>query len=149
MIYEELATEIVNDEFDYLTGSEFSGEVLYISGWLSGHLGDLNILINTCFSGVSGEIDPVLEEEEEAIYKQLYMSNYYKRKVRDTLRGIDSSVDWQSIQEGDSKITRTNKNEVAKSWKSMANSANEELDKLISKYTIYEASPVQVFDYEA
>lgn len=143
-IYGELAEEIVDDEFDYLTGSEITSEVTYVSGWLSGHLGDLNLLINTAFSGE----DPDLSEEEEAIFKQVYLQNYYKKRVRDSLRGIDSSVDWQTLQEGDSRITRTNKNEVAKSWRGMANDARLELETLVSKYTIYEAAPVQTYDYE-
>jgi hypothetical protein len=144
-IYGDIAEELVDSEFPHLTGSEYTGEILYVSGWLGSHLGDLNILLNTNFSGTTGE----LQDEEESIFKHLYLVNYYKKKTRDTLRGIDESVDWQSIQEGDSRITRTNKNEVAKTWKGLAVDTKLELDELVAKYNIYEASPVQVYDVEA
>lgn len=142
--YGEIAEDIVVDEFDHLTGSDYTGELLYVSGWLESNLGTLNVLLNTTFSGVSGE----LEEEEEAIFRQLYLVNYYKKRTRDTLRGIDESVDWQSIQEGDSRITRTNKNEVAKTWRGLAADSRLELNKLVDKYTFYQAAAVQTFDYE-
>jgi hypothetical protein len=143
-IFGEIATEIVDEEFDYLTGSEITSEVSFVSGWLSGHIGDLNILLNQSFSGE----DPELAEEEQAIFKDVYMLRYYKKKMHDTLRGIDSSVDWQTIREGDSLVTRTNKNEVAKSWRAAAKDTESLLNEKVAKYNIYEAHPRQVVEYD-
>ncbi len=139
-IFGELATEIVNDEFDYLTGSDMSGQIVSASGWLSGNVGILNTLLHQSFSGENPEID----EEAQAIFKLSYLSSYYRRKMQATLRGIDSSVDWITIREGDSSMTKTNKNEVAKSWRGMANDASAELQKLVDSYKIYDAAPVEV-----
>lgn len=144
-LYGELAYEIANDEFSHLTGSEYTGQVTSISGWLSGHLGDLNILLHESFSGEAPE---EINEEAQSIFKLAYMHKFYQKKMNDTLRGIDSSVDWQVIREGDSSITRTNKNEVAKSWRGLANDTKADLDKLVESYKIYEAAPVEVYDYE-
>lgn len=143
-VFGEIATEIVGESFDYLTGLEESGKVTSVSGWLSGHLGDLNVLLHTSFSGEN----PEFEAEESGIFKHLYMLSFYRKSVHDTLRGIDSSVDWQTIREGDSLITRTNKNEVAKSWRGLATDEQALIDELVSKYNIYEASPVQVTEIE-
>jgi hypothetical protein len=48
------------------------------------------------------------------------------------------------LREGDTAITRTNKNELAKTYRTLANDAMQELDKLITSYTIYQAAPLQV-----
>ena len=139
-IYGELATEIVVDDFDYMTGAIASGQIVAASGWLSGNIGILNTLLHKDFSGESPDID----EEAQSIFKLIYLQSYYRRKMQATLRGIDDSVDWITIKEGDSTFTRTNKNEVAKTWRGMANDATNELKRLIDSYKIYDAAPVEV-----
>ena len=63
----DLATNIFIEEFD-------SSDIVYdsISGWLEGNLGQLNNVLYTNFSGVSGQVDGLNLEEQE-IYKKMYM----------------------------------------------------------------------------
>jgi dipeptidyl aminopeptidase/acylaminoacyl peptidase len=75
---------------------------------------------------------------------ELYINKFIYKKTRQVLRGIDSSVDFITLREGDSLITRTNKNELAKTYRSLANDAKQELDQLVTAYKIYQARPVQV-----
>ena len=42
-----LATDIVNTEFDYITGGEATTLLTNTSGWLGSNVGQLNIKINT------------------------------------------------------------------------------------------------------
>jgi hypothetical protein len=53
-------------------------------------------------------------------------------------------TDFISLSEGDSRIVRTNKNELAKTYKSLATDAQEELDKMVASYNIFAAEPLQV-----
>lgn len=139
-VFGTLATSIVENEFDHLTGATQTGEIDYVSGWLEANIGKLEIVTNESFTGE----DPALEEDEKSIYYQLYMVHYNTKKARDVLRGSDSeSVDWTRLEEGDTVIVRTNKIDVAREYKAAAASAKEVLDDLITKYNIYKASPKQ------
>jgi hypothetical protein len=82
--------------------------------------------------------------EESGIYKKLYLKHFYQKKARNVLKGIDSSVDFISLREGDSMITRTNKNEIAKTYRGMAKDAEEDLEKAVYAYNYYNAVPRQV-----
>ena len=104
-----LATGIFNDEFDSDTGF---ATLASISGWLANNVGLLNTITYTAFSGsgvAAGTLvdDTVLQPsggfrfEEGDIYKQIYLTNYYTKKARAVLKGIDSSVDFISLREGD------------------------------------------------
>ena len=154
-----IATGIFNDEFDSDTG--FS-TLSFISGWLANNVGLLNTQLYTAYSGSGAASDDseypgdtILSPsgrfrfEEADIYKQIYLTNYYTKKARAVLKGIDSSVDFISLREGDSMITRTNKNEIAKTYRGFAKDAQERLDMLVAKYNIYDAQPVQVAGTDA
>jgi hypothetical protein len=148
-----IATGIFRDEFDSDTGYQ---TISSISGWLENNVGLLNTQLYTSFSG-SGTTDgdTALQGtgnfrfEEADIYKQLYLVEYYKKKTRSVLKGIDSSVDFISLRDGDSMITRTNKNEIAKTYRGLANDAEERLQTLVAKYNIYGAAPLQVAGTDA
>ena len=151
-----IATGIYNDEFDSDTGYS---TLASISGWLANNVGLLNTIIYRAFSGSGSTTDypddTVLMPsgnfrfEEADIYKQIYLNNYYTKKARAVLKGIDSSVDFISLREGDSMITRTNKNEIAKTYRGFAKDAQERLETLVAKYNIYDAEPVQVAGTDA
>ena len=136
----DLATNIFIEEFD-------SSDIVYdsISGWLEGNLGQLNNVLYTNFSGVSGQVDGLNLEEQE-IYKKMYMYHYYMKQTRNTIRGIanDTNGNILSVRDGDNAITFVNKNEVSKVYKSLAQDANNNLTYLIGKYNSYQASPRQV-----
>lgn len=143
-----LASGIYRDEFDEDSGF---ASLISISGWLENHVGLLNTRIFTEFSG-SGAIDgdtyiqPTgdFRFEEADIYKQMYLVNFYTKKTRSVLRGIDNSVDFVTLKEGDSYITRTNKNEIAKTYRGLAKDSEEKLVNLIYAYNDFNSQPVQV-----
>jgi len=139
----DLADEIFGNEFDYDSGY---AQFYYISGWLGNNVGLLNTKLFTSFSVDGSNFSPTGEfkQEERSIYKQMYLYEFYVKKTRQVLRGIDSSVDFVTLREGDTVITRTNKNELAKTYRSLANDAREEMEKLVTAYNIYQAAPIQV-----
>ena len=99
-----IATGIFNDEFDSDTGF---ATIASISGWLANNVGLLNTTLYTAFSGSGSATeypdDTVVQPsgsfrfEEADIYKQVYLTNYYTKKARAVLKGIDSSVDFISF----------------------------------------------------
>lgn len=148
-----IATGIYRDEFDEDSG--FSS-LASISGWLENNIGLLNTRIYCEFSG-SGSIDGDtyvqpsgdFRFEEADIYKQMFLVNFYNKKTRSVLRGIDSSVDFITLKEGDSIVTRTNKNEIAKTYKGLATDSEEKLKNLIFSYNNFKAQPVQIAGSES
>jgi hypothetical protein len=130
----------------------------YLAYWFAGNynLGRLNSLIGTCFSGLyhtgvygemlNYEIAPEMGSEETAIYQKIFELDFYTKQARNTLRGAAGSGggDWITLREGDSSITRSNKNEVAKSYRGLANDTKEELNKMIQSYLKHRAMPQQV-----
>jgi hypothetical protein len=142
-----LANSIFINEFDSDTDM---ATLTQISGWFENNVGELNTLLFTSFSG-SGEagqdthvFHPTMGLEESGIYKKLYLKHFYQKKARNVLKGIDSSVDFVTLREGDSMITRTNKNEIAKVYRGFAKDATEELEKAVYAYNFYQAAPRQV-----
>jgi hypothetical protein len=144
---ENLATGIFVHEFDSDTNIASYNSIL---GWLNENLGLLNTLINTNFEGV----DAILLNEEQAIYKQIYLYNYYAKQARNVLRGImgsggNAGDNILSVKDGDNAITFTNKNEISKTYKEMAKDAKQTLDMMVAKYNIYASKPIQVAGIEA
>ena len=139
----DLADEIFANEFEYDSGY---AQFYYISGWLANNVGLLNTKIYSQYSVQNSNFEPTgfFRQEERSIYKQMYLYEFYTKKTRQVLRGVDSSVDFVTLREGDTMITRTNKNELAKTYRGLANDAREEMERLVSSYNIYQAAPVQV-----
>ena len=137
-----LAASIYDTEFGYAnTELAREAEVVAISGWLIANEGLLNTLIYSKFSGG----DPGMKLEEQNIFKQLYLSKYYRKESRDVLRGIgNAEFDWTRLSEGDTTIVRSNKNEAAKTYVSLAKEADETIKELVYSYNLYGARPLQV-----
>ena len=141
----DLAKSIYINEFDS------SGvPVESISGWIENNIGQLNNIIYTSFSGVSGVVDG-LNLEEQSILKEMYLYHYYTKQTRNTIRGIanDTNGNILSVRDGDNSITFVNKNEVSKVYKNLAQDANAKLMDLVSRYNSYQASPRQVGGIES
>lgn len=136
----DLANSIYINEFD-----SAGVTVESISGWLDSNMGQLNNVLYTSFSGVSGDVSG-LYLEEQSIYKQMYLYHYYTKQTRNTVRGIanDTNGNILSVKDGDNSITFVNKNEVSKVYKSLAQDAYNEMQSLAANYKIYNASPRQV-----
>lgn len=144
--YSDLAHEIFSVEF----GSDTSTTTFtQISGWFSTNLGLLNNLLYTNFSGS----DPALGEEEKAVFKELYLSNFYSRQARNALRGILASSNngdnILSVSDGDNSITFVNRNEVSKVYRGLATDSQQKLKDLVYAYNSYKAEPRQLGGIEA
>jgi hypothetical protein len=141
----DLATSIYINEFDS-TGVTVES----ISGWLDSNVGQLNNVLYTSFSGVSGNVSGLLLEEQ-AVYQQMYLYHYYTKQTRNTVRGIanDTNGNILSVKDGDNSITFVNKNEVSKVYKSLAQDAYNEMQGLVGNYNNYQSSPRQVGGIEA
>jgi|TARA_R110000824_G_scaffold107299_4_gene253497 predicted NUDIX family phosphoesterase len=151
----------VNNDFEILANTVFVNEfdsdtdmatLSQISGWFENNIGELNTVLFTSFSGSgvdsTDEVRIVpsgaFSTEESGIFKQLYLKHFYRKKARNVLKAIDSSADFITLREGDSVITRTNKNEIAKTYRGFAKDAEEELQNLVYAYNFYQAKPRQV-----
>ncbi len=143
----------ISDLADSIYASEFDSDseainLSTLNGWLEENLGLLNTLINTSYSG----INPGMGLEEKAIYKQIYLYNYYGKQSRNVLRGIVSTTSSDNIlmvADGDNRIQFANKNEIGKTFRDMARDAKQTLDTMVAKYNIYSAKPLQIGGVEA
>jgi hypothetical protein len=128
-----------------------------ISGWFldSANVGQLNNLIGTNYTpdavydnnGIptGWSINPAISGNELGIYKMLFNYNYYFHLSRSVAVSASRvGQDWVSMQEGDSKITRVNKNEISKNLRALAKDAKETLDKAVKMYLKYGAIPSQI-----
>jgi hypothetical protein len=135
-----LATKIFQTEFDGDTGIMPRS---YIEAWLESNIGLLNTRINTSYSGINATLD----QESQAIYREMYMSHYYRKQSRNALKGLVNNADGSdilSLRDGNSSVTFTNKNEVAKVYKSLVDECETKIDKLVHQYNMYQAEPLQL-----
>ena len=165
----QLASGIIQYDFDYLTGSDASHEMQICSGWLQANVGQLNTLLySTFYSGdlakPSGWANP-LKQEEKAIYTQIYIQDYYNKQSRIILRNFTTSeqggsatvtsdyrmTPWTTLKEGDTviqrdaiKITASSRTNAAKTMKDFADAAEIKLKDLVYKYNYYQAETRQV-----
>lgn len=129
-----LSSGIFETEFDSNSGATNPTK---IEAWLTANTGILSARLAETFTGE-------LTSEQESIFTMMYMSSYYKKAAQSSNAGVGDGIDWITIREGDSTVTRTNKNEVAKSYLAMRKQTNEELDKLIAAYHLKYATAQQV-----
>ena len=143
----ELAVKIYDEEigfFEQGTSGRLT-EVKLVSGWLEGHLGELNNLIFTSFSGSDPESFLL---EEQAILREMYVSEYNRKAERAALRRMDGegdTINWASIQEGDSVIKRQidGSNPTPKFYHQAYLASQERMKDLIYAYNLYQAMPRQ------
>lgn len=135
---EDIANEIISD-----TGTNDSISV--IGFWIRGKIGDINSLlfINISINGTTGEISPLITDEQKAIIKKLYNIYYYDKQAKSFLgaSGVSSVI---SVEENGARVLLTNKNEIAKSYIQLRKSEQENLDKLINAYRSSQISPKDV-----
>lgn len=128
-----------------------------LSAWFldNANVGKLNNLIGTCASGVGVldencnligyNLDPFPSNDQLAIYKMLFDYEFFKTEARVAASSsMTVGDDWTNLKEGDSSITRINKNEVSKNYRNLARDAKEDLDKAVKMYLKYNAIPDQV-----
>ena len=144
-----LATQIYDNEFGYETGALRDTEISLVSGWLLGHLGELNTYIFTCFSGESPENFGL---EEQAIIQEMYITEWYRKGQRNSLRGAtstSSTFDWEVIREGDSYIKKPSAKDKVANYQEAVNSSTKRFKDLVYAYNLYGAKPSQVVGEDA
>jgi hypothetical protein len=109
-----------------------------------GFLGKLNNSISSSYVIVTGDISPVLGLNEQSIYSQLYISEYYTKKINSILGGTE--IAWTTVKDGDSTIIRSSQTETAKVFKDLKKQSDEELIRLIGSYRVGASGPLTV-DY--
>lgn len=132
----DIAQDISENEFNDVSGAPSSG---VIDSWLRANVGRLNVLINTEF-----EEESEYDLEAAAIFYDLYLNNYFARESQKVLRGVTTSMGVISVREGDSNITFTNKNEVAKTLKGYSDDYATSISAMVARYTINESFPRDV-----
>jgi hypothetical protein len=91
------------------------------------------------------DLMPSVTSEQFAIYKILFEYEYYKNLTRTTAQSAAfGAQDWISLREGDSSITRVNKNELSKNFRGLVGDAKKELDQAVKMYLKYSSQPAQV-----
>jgi len=140
----QLAVNIYDQELGFHEhGQVRVTEITLLSGWLEGHLGELNNLIFTSFSG---DNPSGLMLEEQSILREMYLSEYNRKAERNALRKIDgdgSTAGWIMIQEGDSVIKKPN-TPTPKFYHEAYKASQEKLKELVYAYNLYGAKPKQV-----
>lgn len=157
-IYE---TELFDEDH---TSQEITDLKARISAWLETNIGQLNVLINSAYRvDAQNDTCPVLQDEEIAIFIQLYLKYYYKRQSQTILKTLSSSgvvtaktpiytmSDWTELREGDSQIKRVSQNaspqqkvQIAQAYKGFSSEADVKLSELIHSYNMYKSAPRQV-----
>ena len=128
-----------------------------ITSWFvdDSNLGKLNNLIGTNFSGICYKdnngiitgygITPEPNNYQLSIYKMIFDCDYLKNQSRNLAKSSATfGNDWTNLREGDSSITKINKNEISKNFRGLAQDCKAELDKAVKMYLKYNAIPDQV-----
>jgi hypothetical protein len=122
--------DIANEIFVELEEPE-DNSIPQIVYWLSSNIGKLNILLST---DIIIEDDYTLEinVSEKEIFKTLYHVNYLSKLVKSNLGA--AAYDWSELVEGDSRVRRVSKNELAKNYYSMKKDLQTEVEDLVFYY---------------
>lgn len=128
-----------------------------ISAWFldNANVGKLNNLIGTQISGVAYkdahgvvtgyDLQPNPSNDQLAIYKMMFDFEYFKNQARfATSSSLVEGEDWVSLGEGDSRVQRINKNEIAKNYRALARDIKQDLDKAVKMYLKYNSIPDQI-----
>lgn len=116
--------------------------VAWISGWLAGNVGRLNVLIESNHQAISGFIVPPLCNTEVAIYDEMFEHNYYTRLASNNLGA--SAYDWSEVSEEGSTVRRVSRNEVAKTYMLLAKNSDSNLAELVGHFRRNKAKPLSV-----
>jgi len=148
-IADELFREISED-------SNYS--IASISYWVRANIGRLNSHINTFFKIDSSTfeivqktdekndnvlVESVINIDEAAVLKKLFLIHYYDRTIRTNISSATSDTIVKVTDQG-SSVTKINKNEMIKSLSSLKRQEHQELKELIRDYKANQVQPRQV-----
>ncbi len=119
-----------------------------VTTWLATNLGQLNSLLLTSYdlTDDSSEITPELGVDEKAIFKKIYIINYYSRQIRSNLGAAAYTL--TSVEEDGFKVVKANRNEIAKTFMSLKRAEMDELQKFLLGYKSKRGGPLAVHSNE-
>ena len=82
-------------------------------------------------------------DNEKTILKKMYFIHYYDQRLRTHMTTMDTDT-ILSVRDGDSSVTKVNRNEIAKSIAAVKAQEYSELLKMIQAYVSNKAGPYQV-----
>ncbi len=116
---------------DYLDESGIS--VSSTVSWLQNNLYRINLAIGSGFYTESGYILPEMSPTVSGLYENQYYCFYYNKKANSTVGAF--AYDWTSIEGADQgSIRRVSKNEVAKTYRSLATDCQAALADMVKAY---------------
>ena len=141
----------IADEIFRELGEPTSLSIPAISFWLRTNVGQLNNYIHTEYSESENDLEikdaasPPVEigDNEKTILKKMYFIHYYDQRLRTHMTTMDTDT-ILSVRDGDSSVTKVNRNEIAKSIAAVKAQEYSELLKMIQAYVSNKAGPYQV-----
>lgn len=137
------ATDIAQELYDDLADTSLSVPVIIT--WLKNKVGEVNLLLHTEFEINSStyQIYPEPSDEEKSVFYHLYKIYYYGKRINTGLgaQAFDSVLE---ISDDGTTTRFLNKNEVAKTYKTMLDDERKALSKLVQGYKIQESVPQSV-----
>lgn len=140
----DIADEILRE-----LGEPSSLSVPAIAFWIRANAGYLNNLIHTDYTVSKTSLELIdsdgdeIGEEEKGIMKKMYAIHFYDQKLRTHMTTMDTDT-VISVRDGDSSVTKINRNEIAKSVAAVKNQEYQELKLMVASYTSTKAKPFQV-----
>lgn len=118
--------------------------------WVRNNLGQLNVALYADFaldgSGdaqtITGEY-PSWSDQIGDIYKKMYEIHYYRKQIM-TILPAGSTNQIMEVNSDGARIKMVNKSEIAKTYKSLKNEAEEQLDFMVASYNMGRAGTRQV-----
>lgn len=94
----------------------------------------LSVIRDTQCQIISVEINPAINGDVLAIYKSIFDEFFYGREAKLCLYGSYGASAWTILEEGDSKISRVGRSELARTFGQMQKEAREATVRLVKEY---------------
>jgi len=134
--------EFIIEDLDYPEGLS----VGVIINWLGSSVGNMNTLLGTDYEiDEFGGPTPDMGIAELGFLAQMYKIKYYTQQNKQNLGA--SAYDWSELTEGDSRIRRVSKNEVAKSYLALSRDSQLILNDMVKYYRTNKAMPKSKSSY--
>jgi len=137
------ATDIAQELYDDLEDTDLS--VPAIITWLKNKVGEVNLLLHTDFeiSETTYAINPEPSDEEKSVFYHLYKIYYYQKRINSGLgaQAFDSVLE---ISDDNTTTRFLNRNEVAKTFKTLLDDERSALSKLTQGYKLTGSTPLSI-----
>jgi hypothetical protein len=109
--------------------------------WLQFNAGKINNKISKSYEVVSGEYEPLIEDDEKDILKSIYYVSYYNDKARDALVSSTTSSNILSIRDDVSSVSFVNAKETAKEFYNISKDYELRTNDLVNLYKHNRSGP--------